>query len=692
MNFKDKLYEYVVHKNGRVAYEYERYVREHIEEHKGLKLKHYWILLKLNWFYRVKKKTIPYMYDDTPINPQEQHTQTKTINTKRLSDTKSNNVVKRNDIDSMIEILSQYDTISFDMYDTLIFRYVESPKDVFMILENWSKIPSFSNIRIEAEVEAREASISGEVELKDIYEVISKKIFIEVDKFIKKEIDIEKIIVNRNEYFYEIYKKLIELGKKIIVVTNMYLPLEVLREILDNAGYTNVQYIYESSDVGKSKLNGEIFEFINTDIGRELGKIIHIGDNYRMDIEGARSAGWKALYYQNINTIAKRDFLSKTIANSIYRALVNAKSFSGMQCDKYYIYGYVNAGYLVYGYCKWLYQISKALDIDKLLFASRDMFIVEKVYREILGLPNSNYVKVSRTATIHLVLATFVQHYLDWHVKRRFNLNNTIGCVLEELGLDFLKDSLKNYHLDEEEIFNINNYPQLKKMVEDSKELIENHYFEEKEAARYYYSKMVAPGMAVLFVDMGWKSSSASCLRYFLNEKCGYDLKFYSAMLGSEGHDFVERGGEFGDIFTYVFSSRVNKILQDNHNKNGKVWRRLYEIIFTSNEQSLLSYKLDEDKKIKFNYLRKEIRDDTIVERIHNGILDFCKDFREVENMLGINLEINGADAYAPLANAFSDLEYNIELFENFEVCFMAGNVKIENAELFKDVAANGGV
>ena len=50
---KEFLYDFFVRKNGRVQYEYERYVREHIDEHYLHRLRHLRLLLQLNWFYRL---------------------------------------------------------------------------------------------------------------------------------------------------------------------------------------------------------------------------------------------------------------------------------------------------------------------------------------------------------------------------------------------------------------------------------------------------------------------------------------------------------------------------------------------------------------------------------------------------------------------------------------------------------------
>lgn len=61
---KDKVYNFIVRKNENVCYEYERYVKENLEEHFRHRIKHMILLMKLNWFYRIKKNTTPYLYWD----------------------------------------------------------------------------------------------------------------------------------------------------------------------------------------------------------------------------------------------------------------------------------------------------------------------------------------------------------------------------------------------------------------------------------------------------------------------------------------------------------------------------------------------------------------------------------------------------------------------------------------------------
>lgn len=697
---KDEMYNMFVRKNGRIWYEYERYVREHIEEHRCHRLRHVWLLIKLNWFYRVKRENTPYLYWDVPLNPNHENTEyNKMIGKEQVNEKhaeasfKSNesnkiNIWDKAPISQLVEKLKNYDVISFDVFDTLLFRAVSRPQDVFRIVGLKLGIPNFKNIRIEAEKKIREQSVSGEIDIYEIYREIAKYVVIDEKTAPNIEMQVEKELVCVNPYIKSLYDHMIANGKTVIATSNMYLPCDVVRELLEKCGYTSFANIYVSCECKKNKKNGALFKQITSDIGEDR-KFIHIGDNYVCDVEGARCAGWKAVYYQNVNEIGKIEnniFEFSSIGNSIYSALINIKCFSGQRENEYYEYGYRNAGFLIYGYCKWITNVCKAQGIEKILFASRDMKIVSDIYKDLFNDIPSQYVKVSRTATTRIAFEGLVQHYLTWHVKRRLQNGDTIKCVLEELEIDYLGEYLSVYDLKENEIFCQQNFDKVARLIEDQRDNIVNHYKEDRIAAKKYFRNILGESRKVCLVDMGWKSSTAVALNYFFTKINNWDVKLISVLLGTEGHEYVTEMETLGEIFPYVFSKRKNKDLMEVHNKNGNIWRRLYEIIFTSNEKSILSYILNEESNVDFQYLREEYRDNTIVTELHRGISDFCKDFNRIENKLNLDIQISEREAYIPLMIAFENQEYNYKLFKDFEVCFMAGNVKKDNAELFSDV------
>lgn len=63
-SLKDKFYNFIVRKNERVRIEYESYVNSHLEEHYKNRMKHWQILMKINWHYRILRKTTPLVFDN----------------------------------------------------------------------------------------------------------------------------------------------------------------------------------------------------------------------------------------------------------------------------------------------------------------------------------------------------------------------------------------------------------------------------------------------------------------------------------------------------------------------------------------------------------------------------------------------------------------------------------------------------
>ncbi|MEI3148142.1 MAG: hypothetical protein V8T10_09570 [Merdibacter sp.] len=119
----------------------------------------------------------------------------------------------------------------------------------------------------------------------------------------------------------------------------------------------------------------------------------------------------------------------------------------------------------------------------------------------------------------------------------------------------------------------------------------------------------------------------SNSLEYFLKETCQMDVQISSALLGTEGHAFVDEKIDCGNIDSYIFSSQANADIMRIHNRNGNIWRRIYEIIFTAKERSLLRFCLDEKGEPDFVYLREEVRDPQIIDAMQQGILDFVHDY-----------------------------------------------------------------
>lgn len=148
-------------------YEYERYVREHMDEHRLHRFGHLRILIKLNWFYIVKKGNTPYLYWDVPLNVME----------KKQSITQNNRIYpesidyKREKIDTFVKKLLEYAVICFDCFDMILFCIVSNPTDLFYLLELKYKILGFRDLRMQDLKAAKEKN--SEVIIDNISEIFS---------------------------------------------------------------------------------------------------------------------------------------------------------------------------------------------------------------------------------------------------------------------------------------------------------------------------------------------------------------------------------------------------------------------------------------------------------------------------------------------------------------------------------------
>lgn len=195
---------------------------------------------------------------------------------------------------------AQFDLISFDIFDTLIKRNVLLPTDIFYhvgknVFGNVAEAKVFQKRRIEAECEARRKSDNGEVCLKDIYRVLYVYYGIKACILKEKEIDLELHSCSPRDKWVNLLKAFKEEGKKIILISDMYLPSSIIRKMLDKCGITEYDNIYVSNEYGCDKVGGKLYEIARN---REIGERclhLHYGDSLKADYFGAKKGGAKPI-------------------------------------------------------------------------------------------------------------------------------------------------------------------------------------------------------------------------------------------------------------------------------------------------------------------------------------------------------------------------------------------------------------
>ena len=221
----------------------------------------------------------------------------------------------RNKIKQSIKF-STAEYVSFDMFDTLLVRPCILPADIFaFIAEKVDKKYNidFYSMRINAEAGLNNANIY------DIYNAIQQRYELSDELkniLLQEEIDVETKLLSVRKDVKEFYDLAVEKNKKIIVISDMYLPSDILLNILHGKGYDKISKVYVSNEHKLNKGNGGLFDFVIKDLG--TNNILHIGDSLVSDYKIPLNMSINAHYYPKVIEILHKNYplIAKVIDTS----------------------------------------------------------------------------------------------------------------------------------------------------------------------------------------------------------------------------------------------------------------------------------------------------------------------------------------------------------------------------------------
>lgn len=214
------------------------------------------------------------------------------------------------------EKLNKYKYASFDIFDTILLRAVNKPQDIFLkvgeeaiknkcVRKNLTPF-EFKQIRILAERAAFEnkrerlkgSQLDNEINLTDIYYEMPKEIG-DLQKLADIEIEVEKKNTYLNLVIYDFLKYIKNTGKKIFLISNMYLNKDIIKNILisNEFDFGLIDELIVSCDIGLNKNTGKLFKYVIDKYNIKQNEIIHIGDNYDSDVQGAKKIGIDSIQY-----------------------------------------------------------------------------------------------------------------------------------------------------------------------------------------------------------------------------------------------------------------------------------------------------------------------------------------------------------------------------------------------------------
>jgi predicted HAD superfamily hydrolase len=348
---------------------------------------------------------------------------------------------------------------TFDIFDTLLCRSYVHPEELFEHIGLLIGINNYKELRVEAELNARrKQDFNKEVTIRDIYEELSYLIELKENfyaELMQREIDMELMCLNKISKGISLLEKAYNEGSEVLLISDMYLPEEVIYKALKLAGINVAkEKLFVSSVHGKMKSNGTLFQHVSELLDIRLHEISHTGDNEHSDYNVPESLGISATHFKDY--VSNRyeqhnqesNFLIK-LAHGVSRQLRLSKPPIYNSCHCCIYDTSVNiAGPLVFAYAYWCLREAVKKGIKNLYFLSRDGQIVHKVAQKIAdryfkNQINLRYLYVSRQALLLPSLTEIGDQELEWILARTHYLSIRIVFQRVDLNPDLYNDDLR---------------------------------------------------------------------------------------------------------------------------------------------------------------------------------------------------------------------------------------------------------
>ncbi len=317
-----------------------------------------------------------------------------------------------------------------------------------------------------------------------------------MNKLKKIECDLELRFCERRNTAFNLYQLALNCGKKVICTSDMYLPLDVIKKILEKNGYKDIDKIYLSSEIKKTKSTGNLYDYVINDLKINANEIIHIGDNIESDYKVPKKKEINAIHFYKATSI----FLDRGLTNGLGQVFNSSfpfwqdnkesTQFMGIRAmiavvaNKYfdnpfrpfnkktdfnadpYLIGYYNLGMYIFGISNWLLK-NICNKNDKISFMARDGYLIMEAYNKLVkiysGVPKSEYMYVSRKALIPVMIQSELDFYrlseiVDYrkhspkslikYLKSILSLDDKLEEKCEQNGIEFGKkfDSLLDFN------------------------------------------------------------------------------------------------------------------------------------------------------------------------------------------------------------------------------------------------------
>jgi len=504
------------------------------------------------------------------------------------------------------------DVVSFDVFDTLVMRRVLYPKDIFMIAGDKINLDIFAKTRVKAEMELYYDE-GKNPNIHEIYDRLQQILGMpdETKNHWKNtEILTEKEYLIQRKKICEIFEYAKSMGKKVFLVSDMYLPKDILGGLLNELGISiDAEHILVSCDYRLFKSDG-LFDILKNKTVNK--KILHIGDNYEADILSAKKYGIDDVFHIESAVVMLADSyacdLLKYESNLYNRTIIG--EFISQQLNDPFAFSKTQGKFIVEsnydmtysffapaicGFFSWMTAKAKELDLKHILFGARDGYIFEEISKllrhAIPDIPQTAYFYTSRAVAVLAGLNSDRDILQAAHIAYSGSIEQMLKSRF------YLKDCLERGECSDDEYI----LKHREQIIENSK-IMRNNYM------KYIKSLDIEQGSKVGFLDFVSSGTCQNSLSNFVD----FDLYgLYFAKIHNE---------ERRDLAIETLYGEIHINMESYHILDNFI---LFENILTSYDPTLQNF--DENGTPIFIPEKRTEKQIESLKEIHRAILDYAQ-------------------------------------------------------------------
>ena len=352
--------------------------------------------------------------------------------------------------------------ITFDVYDTLVCRVIYKDRDLWHLVDreyqkrNHTESINFYKKREAADNRARKTYPHREVTLDEIYEVFAELYGQELAHACKAlEIELEINLTFPNDEVIEAYQYALQQGKKVYIISDMYLTDTIIGQILDHNRISGYDKLFVSCIYRKTKHEGgALFSAVLEEIQADAKDVLHIGNDAKADIQQSKAVGLDAYL---IKPPSRKSYVDETKAKgdldySLLYGFITKHNSPKTPNSLAYRLGFDVFGPIAKGFMEWIKDHKDKHNLEAILFLARDGYVLQAISDQ-EGALTSFYSYLSRRSVV-IPMIQYRQSLEDiLRLYKSWQPNITLTTLFNRLGIPYDADVVHSVGLRKSDTF-----------------------------------------------------------------------------------------------------------------------------------------------------------------------------------------------------------------------------------------------